>query len=138
MTVNTGTYNVDRMLIGGGGYVYRHQTPGSVTGLRIIDNSWWFGPIDNRCSVLGPWEAKIVETDAAVVRGGVPSSDADFGSHRSSATSPATRRSSSEQGADAFHARLAWVSPAPAVARRVHGVRRAHANPRRTTGTTKG
>ena len=77
-TVNTGTYNVDRMLIGGGGYVYRHQTPGSVTGLRIIDNSWWFGPIDNRCSVLSPWEAQIVRTDATAVPGGVPSPDADF------------------------------------------------------------
>ena len=57
---NTGTYNVNRLLIAGGGYPFRQQTPGSVTGLRIVNNAWAFGPIDNRCSVLGPWEAKIV------------------------------------------------------------------------------
>jgi len=62
-TINTGTYNVDHLLVSGGGYVFRQQVPGSVTGLRIVRN-WLFGPIDNRCSVLRPWEAKIVTIDA--------------------------------------------------------------------------
>jgi Bacterial TSP3 repeat len=65
-TINTGKYNVDRMLVGGGGISYRHQVPGYVTGLRIINDSWYYGPIRNRCSVLSPWEAKIVQTDAVV------------------------------------------------------------------------
>jgi Bacterial TSP3 repeat/Clostridial binary toxin B/anthrax toxin PA Ca-binding domain len=60
---NTGTYNIDRLLISGGGYVFRQQEPGSVTGLRIVEN-WFYGPIDNRCSVLSPWEAKIVRIDS--------------------------------------------------------------------------
>jgi hypothetical protein len=62
-TINTGTYNVDRLLVSGGGYVFRQQVPGSVTGLRIVKN-WVYGPIDNRCSVLSPWEAKIVNIDS--------------------------------------------------------------------------
>jgi hypothetical protein len=62
---NSGVYNVDRMLVAGGGYTYRHQTPGYVRGLRIVNNGWRFGPIDNRCSVLSPWEAKIVNIDVA-------------------------------------------------------------------------
>jgi hypothetical protein len=53
------------MLVAGGGYTYRHQTPGYVRGLRIVNNGWRFGPIDNRCSVLSPWEAKIVNIDVA-------------------------------------------------------------------------
>jgi hypothetical protein len=64
-SINTGTYNVDRMLIGGiSGYPFRQQLPGSVTGLRIVNKSWLFGPIDNRCSVLSPWDAKIVAIDS--------------------------------------------------------------------------
>lgn len=63
-TINTGTYDVDRMLVAGGGYVFRQQVRGSVTGLRIVHKSWLYGPIDNRCSVLSPWEAKLVEIDS--------------------------------------------------------------------------
>jgi hypothetical protein len=76
--INTGTYNVDRMLISGGGAVYRHQTPGSVTGLRIVNNSWVHFAIDNRCSVLSPWEAKIVDIDTPVSPYRGPSPDADY------------------------------------------------------------
>jgi hypothetical protein len=62
---NTGTYNIDRMLVGGiSGYPFRQQVPGSVTGLRIVNKSWLYGPIDNRCSVLKPWEAQIVKVDS--------------------------------------------------------------------------
>jgi len=63
-TINTGRYNVDRLLVENGGYPFRQQTPGSVTGLRIVNKSWAFGPIDNRCSVISPWEAKIVTIDS--------------------------------------------------------------------------
>jgi hypothetical protein len=63
-SINTGRYNVDRLLVAGGGYVFRQQVPGSVTGLRIVNKSWVYGPIDNRCSVLSPWDAKIVDIDS--------------------------------------------------------------------------
>jgi hypothetical protein len=63
--INTGTYNIDRMLIGGiSGYPFRQQVPGSISGLRIVNKSWIYGPIDNRCSVLSPWDAKIVKVDS--------------------------------------------------------------------------
>jgi hypothetical protein len=77
-SINTGRYNVDRMLVGGGCAVYRHQTRGSVKGLRFIKGSWSCDHNNSRCSVLNPWDAKIVETDAAVRRGGIPSPDAEF------------------------------------------------------------
>ena len=63
--INTGTYDVDHLLVSGGGYVFRHQVPGSVNGLRIVNNSWVFGPIDNACSVISPWDAKIVNIDSS-------------------------------------------------------------------------
>lgn len=62
-TINTGTYNVNRLLVAGGGFVFRQQVPGSITGLRIVNNSWVYGPIANACSKLSPWEAKIVTLD---------------------------------------------------------------------------
>ena len=36
-SVNTGTYTVDRLLVSGGGYSFRQQVTGSVTGLRAFD-----------------------------------------------------------------------------------------------------
>jgi hypothetical protein len=62
--INTGRYNVDRLLVAGGGYVFRQGVRGSVRGLRIVDKSWVYGPIDSACSDLSPWDAKIVEVDA--------------------------------------------------------------------------
>jgi hypothetical protein len=59
--INTGKYSVRRLLVAGGGYVFRHQVRGSITGLRIVANSWVFGPIDNACSAISRWEAKIVK-----------------------------------------------------------------------------
>lgn len=44
---------VDRLLLAGGGYVFRTGTPGSVSGLKIIDDSWTWGPVDvEDCSKL--------------------------------------------------------------------------------------
>jgi hypothetical protein len=38
--------------------------PGSVTGLRIVNNSWVFGPVDVYCPALSSWEAKVVDIDS--------------------------------------------------------------------------
>jgi hypothetical protein len=63
--VNKGTYKIYRLLVAGGGYVFRQGVPASVTGLRIIDKSWVYGPIDNACPDISPWEAKIVRVDSS-------------------------------------------------------------------------
>jgi hypothetical protein len=63
--VNTGLYVIDRLLVAGGGYTFRQEVAGSVTGLRIVDRSWVYGPLDEMdCSALSPWEAKLVTIDA--------------------------------------------------------------------------
>jgi hypothetical protein len=63
--VNTGTYTVDRLLVSGGGYTFRHEVPGSVTGLRIVDGAWVYGPmVEMACSSISSWEAKLVTIDA--------------------------------------------------------------------------
>lgn len=58
---------INGLLLKGGGYTFRLGTPGSVQGLRIVNNSWGFGPIlidGPGCSVITPWEAKVVTVDA--------------------------------------------------------------------------
>jgi hypothetical protein len=70
---NTGPATIDRMLVMGQGYPFRLEMSGSVSGLKIVDGSWIFGPVDVDCSALSSWEAKIVDIDAnyavtAVVR----------------------------------------------------------------------
>jgi hypothetical protein len=62
--INTGRYKIRRLLVAGGGYVFRHQVGGSIKGLRIVKDSWVFGPIRNACSAISAWEAKIVEINA--------------------------------------------------------------------------
>jgi hypothetical protein len=63
--VNGGRYDVDRLLVGGAGFTFRQSMPGSVTGLRIVNNSWDYGPLGEMdCSVLSPWEAELVNIDA--------------------------------------------------------------------------
>ena len=44
----------------GGGFPFRLGVPGSVSGLKIVDDSWGYGPIDVNCSALTRWDAAIV------------------------------------------------------------------------------
>ena len=58
---------INGLLIKGGTFSFRMGTPGSVQGLKIVNNSWEFAPIsitDSGCGPINPWEAKIVEVDA--------------------------------------------------------------------------
>ena len=57
--------DVDRLLVKGGGYPFRLGVPGAVSGLKIADDSWAFGPVDVRCSVLNGWDAEIVALSPA-------------------------------------------------------------------------
>jgi hypothetical protein len=62
---NIGSVTVDRLLVMGQGFSFRLGMPGSVTGLRVVNNSWEFGPIDvTSCSTINPWEAQIVTIDS--------------------------------------------------------------------------
>lgn len=56
--------SIYRLLVSGGGYPFRLGMSGSVRGLKIVDRSWGYGPIDVRCSVLSSWEAAIVTITA--------------------------------------------------------------------------
>ncbi|WEX91241.1 hypothetical protein PZN02_004885 [Sinorhizobium garamanticum] len=55
---------IDRLLVDGGGYPFRLGMRGSVRNLKIVDNSWGYGPIDVKCAVVTTWDAKIVVLDA--------------------------------------------------------------------------
>lgn len=56
--------DVDGLLVMGAGFPFRDGMPGSVRGLKIVNGSWVYGPIDVRCSVISSWQADIVEIDA--------------------------------------------------------------------------
>ena len=43
---NNTSATVENVLLSGGGYVFRLETPGSVSGLKIVDDSWEYGPTD--------------------------------------------------------------------------------------------
>ena len=64
-SINSGTYTIDRLLVSGGGYSFRQQVTASVTGLRIVNDAWVYGPTDQLdCSKLSDWDAKLVTIDA--------------------------------------------------------------------------
>jgi hypothetical protein len=52
--------DIDGLLVLGGGYSFRLGVPGAVRGLKIVDGSWHYGPVDVRCSDLSAWDAQIV------------------------------------------------------------------------------
>jgi hypothetical protein len=52
--------DVDGLIVVGGGYSFRLGVPGSIEGLRIVADSWFFGPIDVVCSLVSTWDASIV------------------------------------------------------------------------------
>jgi hypothetical protein len=51
---------VRRLLVMGGGYPFRLGVPANVSGLKIVNRSWVFGPIDVACSLVRSWDASIV------------------------------------------------------------------------------
>lgn len=55
---------IDGLVVSGGGYVFRLGMPGTVTGLRVVDNSWGYGPMNVKCSVVSSWSAQVVRPNA--------------------------------------------------------------------------
>ncbi|MFS0885284.1 hypothetical protein [Aeromicrobium sp. 179-A 4D2 NHS] len=47
---------IDNVVMAGGGFVFRMETPGSVTGLKVVDDTWRYGPSHNTtCSAGLTW-----------------------------------------------------------------------------------
>ncbi|WP_454296064.1 hypothetical protein [Salana multivorans] len=57
--------DIDGLLVAGGGYPFRNGMPGKVRNLSVVANSWGYGPVDVKCSVLTEWQAQVVTVDAA-------------------------------------------------------------------------
>ena len=57
--------DINGLLLKGGGYPFRLGTTATVRGLKIVDRSFNFGPIDVKCSVVRGFEAELVTVDAA-------------------------------------------------------------------------
>jgi hypothetical protein len=55
------TVRVNRLLVMGGGATFRLGVPGSVRGLRIVDRTWSYFPVDVKCELLSAWDARLVE-----------------------------------------------------------------------------
>jgi hypothetical protein len=55
---------IDGLLVMGGGYPFRLGAPGTVSGLKIVNNSWAYGPIMVNCGMLSSWNASIVTINA--------------------------------------------------------------------------
>ena len=63
--MNSGTYTIDRLLVSGGGYSFRQMVTASITGLRIVNDAWVYGPlVEVSCGSFSNWEAKLVTIDA--------------------------------------------------------------------------
>jgi hypothetical protein len=63
--INSGTYTIDRLLVSGGGYSFRQMVAASITGLRIVNDAWVYGPLTEvNCGSFSSWEAKLVNIDA--------------------------------------------------------------------------
>lgn len=61
---NTGPATINRLLVMGQGYPFRLGTTGTVNVLRVVNNSWIFGPVDVDCSQVSQWDARKVTIDS--------------------------------------------------------------------------
>jgi hypothetical protein len=53
--------DIDGLLVEGGGYPFRDGMPGTVKNLNVVDGSWYYGPVDVKCSALSAWQAQTVK-----------------------------------------------------------------------------
>lgn len=61
---NSGPATIDHFLVMGQGASFRLGMQGTVNGLRIVEGSWVYFPVDVYCPVITSWEAKIVTIDS--------------------------------------------------------------------------
>jgi hypothetical protein len=62
--VGNTSVDIDGLLVKGGGASFREGMPGTVKGLKVVDGSWSYRPIDVRCSAVTSWQADIVTVTA--------------------------------------------------------------------------
>ncbi|GAA1783400.1 hypothetical protein GCM10009682_01830 [Luedemannella flava] len=55
---------IDGLLVKGGGYPFRLGTPGKVSNLMIVKDSWGYGPMEVSCGRVSAWSARLVTVDA--------------------------------------------------------------------------
>jgi hypothetical protein len=58
------TADINGLLVMGGGASFRMGVPGAVRGLKIVDRSWYYFPVDVKCSLLSAWDAQLVTIDS--------------------------------------------------------------------------
>lgn len=51
--------DIDGLIVKGGGYPFRLETPGSVKNLHVVNGSWGYGPLDVTCGLLASWQASV-------------------------------------------------------------------------------
>ena len=56
--------DIDGLIVIGGGYPFRLGMPGTVKQLKIVEGSWFYGPINVKCSAVASWDADIVRLTA--------------------------------------------------------------------------
>ncbi|WP_454851929.1 hypothetical protein [Promicromonospora soli] len=55
---------VDGLLVSGGGYSFRAGTTGTVRNLRVVDDSWGYGPAEVSCPAVGVTGSHLVTVAA--------------------------------------------------------------------------
>jgi hypothetical protein len=70
--------DVDGLIVIGGGYSFRLGTAGTVKNLNVVEDKWFYGPIDVNCSLVSEWDAWIVRLDSAGQPVRVRSQSCDF------------------------------------------------------------
>jgi hypothetical protein len=62
--------DVDGLLVMGGGATFRLGVPGRVRGLKVVEGSWSYFPVDVNCALVRGWSAEVVtiSRDYRVVR----------------------------------------------------------------------
>jgi hypothetical protein len=61
---NHGCATIEALLVMGEGYPFRLGTCGTVSGLAVVDGSWYFAPVDVNCGLVSKWSAYKVAIDS--------------------------------------------------------------------------
>jgi hypothetical protein len=56
--------DIDGLIVEGGGASFRLGTSGTVRTLKVVDGSWYYGPLEVQCSLVTSWSAQVVRLDA--------------------------------------------------------------------------
>lgn len=60
---NSGSVDVNGLIVEGGGYPFRLGMPGHIRNLKIVQGSFAFAPVSVICDLVSVWDAQIVTLD---------------------------------------------------------------------------